>query len=564
MRDAGVVVSFNSDSDELARRLNIEAAKAVKYGGVPPEEALKFVTLNPAKQLRIEDRVGSIEVGKDADFVVWSGDPLSSRRSRSRDVDRRPQVLRPHARTSRAEAPTAKRAQPSCARSPKATHRRAAERGQAGRSGRDAGLGRRGRNAGDERRRSSCGAAMTPAPLCGCREASPCATVHDRRPARRIIAIVGATIHPVSGPEIAGGTIVFDHGKIVSVGAGARAGGREVVDGKGKHVYPSLIDRDEARPRRDRRQSLDRATQAEAGRDHPERARRRGDQPRERAAPGRAPAGVLLAHVTPGGGSSPGTARGDGARRLDARGRDAQGPGRDHDLLAGSEDQPFSRREPHGQEARRRATKRSNASGRPSGTPGRTAKRGAPSAPRECRSTTSTRASRRFFPRSTSRSRGGASAAARADPRRAEVGVGREAASRHLGRRRRVADGGRARESRRARDPGVAARASGARRRPVRRGVRGCGRAGSRGRWVAFNDGGDDASNIRNFPQLAAMAVAYGYPREKALAALTLEPARILGVDAGIGSIEPGEVRVSSSSPTATSSISARTWSPHT
>ena len=78
MHDAGVVVSYNSDSDELARRLNTEAAKAVKYGGVSQEEALKFVTINPAKQLRIDKRVGSLEVGKDADFVVWSGNPLST------------------------------------------------------------------------------------------------------------------------------------------------------------------------------------------------------------------------------------------------------------------------------------------------------------------------------------------------------------------------------------------------------------------------------------------------------------------------------------------------------
>jgi len=77
MHNAGVVVSFNSDSGELARRLNLEAAKAVKYGGVPEEEALKFVTLNPAKQLRIDHRVGSLEIGKDADFVIWSGSPLS-------------------------------------------------------------------------------------------------------------------------------------------------------------------------------------------------------------------------------------------------------------------------------------------------------------------------------------------------------------------------------------------------------------------------------------------------------------------------------------------------------
>ncbi|MCI0635179.1 MAG: amidohydrolase family protein, partial [Actinobacteria bacterium] len=78
MHDLGVVVSFNSDSSELARRLNTEAAKAVRYGNIPPEEALKFVCLNPAKQLRIDDRTGSIEVGKDADFVIWSDNPLST------------------------------------------------------------------------------------------------------------------------------------------------------------------------------------------------------------------------------------------------------------------------------------------------------------------------------------------------------------------------------------------------------------------------------------------------------------------------------------------------------
>jgi len=78
MHDAGVVVSYNSDDPELGRHLNTEAAKAVKYGGVDPEEALQFVTLNPARQLRIEDRVGSIEIGKDADLVLWSGPPLST------------------------------------------------------------------------------------------------------------------------------------------------------------------------------------------------------------------------------------------------------------------------------------------------------------------------------------------------------------------------------------------------------------------------------------------------------------------------------------------------------
>ena len=78
MRERGVLVSFNSDSSDLARRLNLEAAKAVKYGGTPEEEALKFVTANPAKQLGIDKWVGSLEPGKDGDFVIWSGHPLDT------------------------------------------------------------------------------------------------------------------------------------------------------------------------------------------------------------------------------------------------------------------------------------------------------------------------------------------------------------------------------------------------------------------------------------------------------------------------------------------------------
>lgn len=75
--EQGVVTAFNSDDAEMARRLNQEAAKAVKYGGVPEEEALKFVTLNPAILLHLDHRMGSLSPGKDADFVVWSDHPLS-------------------------------------------------------------------------------------------------------------------------------------------------------------------------------------------------------------------------------------------------------------------------------------------------------------------------------------------------------------------------------------------------------------------------------------------------------------------------------------------------------
>ena len=78
MTDRGVVVSINSDSDEEMRHLNLEAAKTIKWGGNTRDEALRLVTINPAIQLGIDDRVGSIEVGKDADLVIYSDDPLSN------------------------------------------------------------------------------------------------------------------------------------------------------------------------------------------------------------------------------------------------------------------------------------------------------------------------------------------------------------------------------------------------------------------------------------------------------------------------------------------------------
>lgn len=72
----GVSVSINSDSDERMRRLNLDAAKVEKYGGVPEQDALQMITLNPAKQLGIDKRTGSIEVGKDGDLVIWNKHPF--------------------------------------------------------------------------------------------------------------------------------------------------------------------------------------------------------------------------------------------------------------------------------------------------------------------------------------------------------------------------------------------------------------------------------------------------------------------------------------------------------
>jgi len=77
MNKVGVTVAINSDDGEMARRLNQEAGKTVKYGGVSEEDAWKMVTINPAKLLHIDDRVGSIKEGKDADLVLWSDHPMS-------------------------------------------------------------------------------------------------------------------------------------------------------------------------------------------------------------------------------------------------------------------------------------------------------------------------------------------------------------------------------------------------------------------------------------------------------------------------------------------------------
>ena len=116
MTRAGVVVSMNSDSDERARRLNIEAAKAMRYGDLNEEQALKLITWNPAVQLGIQDRVGSIEVGKDADLAIWNGHPLSVYArvettlvdgavffDRQQDLARRPDILKERAQLEAAE-----------------------------------------------------------------------------------------------------------------------------------------------------------------------------------------------------------------------------------------------------------------------------------------------------------------------------------------------------------------------------------------------------------------------------------------------------------------------------
>ena len=97
MTAKGVTVSINSDSAEHARRLNTEAAKSVRWGDMNDDQAIAMVTMNPAKQLRIDQRVGSLDVGKDADVVIWNAHPLSTYAMVEKTLHRRHRVLRPRA-----------------------------------------------------------------------------------------------------------------------------------------------------------------------------------------------------------------------------------------------------------------------------------------------------------------------------------------------------------------------------------------------------------------------------------------------------------------------------------
>jgi len=221
MHDDGVVVSFNSDNGDLARRMNLEAAKAVKYGGLAEEEALKFVTINPAIQLGIDDRVGSLEVGKDADFVVWNGNPLSVySRVDMTFVDGRKMFDRQLDREMLANIQ--------------------AERERLIALARSEGGGRRGGGGGG-------GDAEEASIESGAIATNPAAVELPYRasmmPEAGTIAIVGATVHTVSGADIENGVVVIENGRITAVGGSGTSipGGASRVDAAGLHLYPGMI-----------------------------------------------------------------------------------------------------------------------------------------------------------------------------------------------------------------------------------------------------------------------------------------------------------------------------------
>ena len=199
----GVRASLNSDSGERIRRLNLEAAKSLRYGGLTEDECLALITINPAWQLGIDSRTGSLEPGKDADIGIWDAHPLSSyAKCVTTLVD-----------------------------------------GQVYFERKSDGTAAFGLNA--DRPQSSSTQAQNSQPLAPGSQhqalAFPAAvTAGPTGPAN--FAITNARIVPVSSPEIARGTIVVENGRITRLGADVPIpGGIKVINARGLSVYPGLI-----------------------------------------------------------------------------------------------------------------------------------------------------------------------------------------------------------------------------------------------------------------------------------------------------------------------------------
>ena len=232
----GVLVSINSDSAEHARRLNTEAAKSIKWGGLTEDEALALVTINPAKQLRIDSRVGSLEAGKDADVAVWNHHPLSSYAIVERTYidgtlyyDRLAEQRRLTELTKEKSALVA--AERSGTRTPTANPQE------------------QPRIAGDDQesnaapRGPQAAARLDPTGTAGRgdRTASVAAPPAGQS-AGAVWAITNATIHPITSATIERGTIVIRGQKIEALGANVQVpAGAKTLDAGGAHVYPGFI-----------------------------------------------------------------------------------------------------------------------------------------------------------------------------------------------------------------------------------------------------------------------------------------------------------------------------------
>jgi imidazolonepropionase-like amidohydrolase len=217
MHKRGVLVSINSDSAEHARRLNTEAAKSMHWGGLTEDEVFAFVTINPAKQLKIDSRVGSLEVGKDADVVIWNKHPLSTYAIVDRVYIDGQQYY----------------------------DRLAEERRLT-----DAGKEKTTLTSAEGRTAPST-APQTPQPRTGSEpkaDALPQTVpglggVQQAPATGPVTAITNARIYPISSAPIERGTIVIRGNRIEAIGANvAVPAGAQVIDAKGHEVYPGFID----------------------------------------------------------------------------------------------------------------------------------------------------------------------------------------------------------------------------------------------------------------------------------------------------------------------------------
>ncbi len=215
LRDAGVNTVVKSDDAELIRQMNLEAAKSLKYGNMPVQDALQMVTRNPARELGIQSRIGTLEVGKDGDVAIYNGHPFSPfSRVEMTLIEGEVRFQRdrhPTAMTAKGQERTAKVAPFELAapevRAKKLEIRESLMRlpGELLDRGDDRGL---------------------------------------RAPSTHLpYAIIGATIHPVDKPDIIGGTVVVRNGKIdlILEGPGAPAD-VQIINASGLHLYPGLID----------------------------------------------------------------------------------------------------------------------------------------------------------------------------------------------------------------------------------------------------------------------------------------------------------------------------------
>lgn len=229
MTKKGVTVAISSDSAEHARRLNLEAAKAIKWGGLSEDEALRMVTINPAKGLHVDKRVGSIEVGKDADLVIWTKHPLSTYTTvertyidgvlyydRQTDERRIAELEREKATLVAAEA--------------------AADKGKAADKEKE-------KEAAKEKPPAKAGPVVPAKPASGLVAAPPPPKPGPAPREGALIAITNARIHPVTSPTIERGTVLIRGDRIAEVGASVQVpANAQTLDAKGADVYPGWID----------------------------------------------------------------------------------------------------------------------------------------------------------------------------------------------------------------------------------------------------------------------------------------------------------------------------------